>query len=42
MQIINLLIMMISFLTMTKTIGLRVEGKHRDYGHAFISTTVFL
>lgn len=42
MQIINFLVMMISFLSMTKTIGLWVGGKPRDYGRAFTSTTVFL
>lgn len=42
MQIINFLIVMISFLSITKTIGLWVGGKHRDFGHAFTSTTVLL
>lgn len=42
MQIINFVIMMISFFSMTTPIGLQVGGKHRDYGHAFTSTTAFL
>lgn len=42
MQIINFLITVISFLSMTKITGLQVGGQHRDYGHAFISTTALL